>query len=114
MDTSLDRFLSKLHTGQWFTYSDPKNKSFETLELTEYGKKEGYELPTEADFKAWQQEQEKKEKEREVIAKRKKEYGSADVQFEKILENINSGTDPIEALKKEAKRIRDIKEKYPK
>lgn len=57
------------------------------------------------------EEQRLKKEKQETIRQRKKEYGN---QFEKIIEDINSGTDPIQALKNEAERVKQIKQNNPK
>lgn len=50
-------------------------------------------------------EKKEKDKEKEVISKRKKEYGTPREQIENILEN---------GIEAERQRVEDIKKKYPK
>lgn len=70
-------------------------------------------------YTAEEAEQVKKQKEnrrqeKEIIRKRKKEYGSVGRQLENIIEAINDGKAPAEALQDEAQRVQAIKDKHPK
>lgn len=106
----IEEYCTQLHSGQWFTFQDPKTgktkeKSLDTLRLTEYGEKKGYKLPTKEEFEAWKVEKQKELEEQKIINKRKAEYGSPEEQLEFITEN------GLEAWKK---KVSEIKQKYPK
>ena len=56
MEFTVEQYCTQLHTGQWFCFHDPKNKSLDTLQLTDYGKEQGYDLPTKQEFADWKKQ----------------------------------------------------------
>ena len=107
----IEDVLVKLHTGQWFTWSDTKNKIYANLKLTEKMGVSGklidnpHTLPTEKELTDALAKQQADFDALEYSKKREAEYPSIQECVHAILD------DDLDALQK--KRA-GIKKKYPK
>ena len=110
----IEDYLITVRTGQWFTWSDPKNKVYANLRLpekvwnseaTELIDNPLTELPTEEEVNAGFKAMHDKWVANEYQRKRVKEYPSVVDQLDLI---YHSGVDAWKA------KIKETKDKYPK
>ena len=107
----IEDVLVKLHTGQWFTWSDTKNKIYANLKLTEKMWVSGklidnpHSLPTEKELTDALAKQQSDFDALEYSRKRASEYPSIADQLDEIYHN---GINAWKAI------IKQTKDKYPK
>ena len=110
--THIEDVLVQLHSGQWFSWSDFKNKIYENLILTEKMGVGGtlvdnpHSLPTEKELTDALAKQQSDFDAQEYARKRKEEYPEWDFQLDYIFHN------GLEKWK--SKIVQPIKDKYPK
>lgn len=92
---TIEDYLAQLHPGQWFSFDG--EKTLEKAVLTDFGKKKGYTLPTQADFDAWKAAQEQKETERQQKVQKRRE----------AKERIK-GSPPPNSMPGLAERVKDL------
>ena len=97
----IEDYLVQLHNGQWFGWSDAKNKVYANLILHDASKDKPTEQECIDGLATLQSEYDNKKYQRDRI----KEYGSNTHQIENIIEN---------GLEAEQTRVQAIKDKYPK
>jgi len=108
--THIEDYLSQLHTGQWFGWSDSKNKVYANLIIHDSSKTKPTEQECTDGLKALQDAWDLQHD--SYKSKRREEYPQLAEQFDLLYKDIVAGT--VTTNGDFAKAIKAVKDKYTK